>query len=179
MAARAVSDLVWRAMRGSDIDGVVKVAAACFPDHFEARACFEERLALFPQGCFVLASGETVRGYLIAYPWTLGAIPPLNSLLGGLPDTREAFYLHDLALHPDARGQGHARPIVERLATGLAALGGRWLALVSVNGSVDFWRGMGFEPVAGDEGTARKLESYGGGSTYMLRDIAGPSTGSG
>ncbi|WP_200844855.1 MULTISPECIES: GNAT family N-acetyltransferase [unclassified Novosphingobium] len=162
---------VWRAMLAEDIDGVVTVAAACFPDHFEARACFEERLALFPQGCFVLALDEVVKGYLIAYPWPPGAIPPLNSALGALPQERETFYLHDLALHPDVRGQGHARPIVERLAGALSKMDGRSLALVSVNDSVAFWRGMGFEPISGDEAITRKLESYGGGSTYMVRAL--------
>ena len=77
-----MSELHWRPMRPGDVDGVVRVAAVAFPDHFEARACFAERLALFPNGCFVLASPVEVKGYLIAYPWPFGAIPPLNSLLG-------------------------------------------------------------------------------------------------
>ncbi|KMS60156.1 GCN5 family acetyltransferase [Novosphingobium barchaimii LL02] len=166
-----MSPYTWRPMGAADIDAVVAVAAACFPDHFEARACFEERLALFPQGCFALSSEGVVKGYLIAYPWPLGAIPPLNSSLGALPEERETFYLHDLALHPDVRGQGHARPIVERLSGALSAMEGRSLALVSVNDSVAFWRGMGFEPVVGDAAITRKLESYGGGSTYMVRAI--------
>ncbi|WP_240197973.1 GNAT family N-acetyltransferase [Novosphingobium sp. P6W] len=166
-----MSVFTWRPMRAADIDGVVMVAAACFPDHFEARACFEERLKLFPKGCFALASDQAVSGYLIAYPWPLGAIPPLNSLLGALPEERDTFYLHDLALHPQVRGQGHARPVVDQLSGVLAEMGGAKLALVSVNDSVAFWRGMGFEPVTGDAAITRKLESYGGGSTYMVRAI--------
>lgn len=158
-------------MQAGDIDGAVAVARVAFPDHFEARECFVERLALFAQGCFVLASADGVKGYLIAYPWPFGKVPPLNSLLGGLPKEREEFYLHDLAFDPGVRGQGHARPIVERLAGDLRALGGRRIALVSVNDSLAFWRGMGFEPVAGDEAMRRKLESYGGDSTYMAREL--------
>ncbi|HUD29230.1 MAG TPA: GNAT family N-acetyltransferase [Novosphingobium sp.] len=166
-----MSGFQWRPMGPRDIDGVVAVARVAFPNHFEARECFVERLALFPQGCFVLASAEAVKGYLIAYPWPLGSVPPLNSLLGGLPETREAFYLHDLAFDPEVRGQGHARPIVERLAADLRALGAERIALVSVNDSLSFWRGMGFEPVTGDEAMRRKLASYGGDSTYMVREI--------
>lgn len=164
-----MSDLAWRPMRADDLDGVVAVARAAFPDHFEERACFAERLALFPQGCFVLASAGEVRGYLIAYPWPLDAMPPLNSLLGALPDAGETIYLHDLALHPGIRGQGHARPIVERLVADARALGIRRIALVSVNDTVPFWRSMGFAPVAGDAAITRKLESYGPDSTYMIR----------
>ncbi|MCC6827294.1 MAG: GNAT family N-acetyltransferase [Novosphingobium sp.] len=169
-----MSELHWRPMRPGDVDGVVRVAAVAFPDHFEARACFAERLALFPNGCFVLASPVEVKGYLIAYPWPFGAIPPLNSLLGGLPEPRDSLYLHDLALHPDARGQGHARPAVERLVDAMRAIGVRRIALVSVNDTVPFWRGMGFTPVAGDPAIVRKLESYGGNSHYMIRDLVAP-----
>ncbi len=165
-----MSDFAWRPMRADDIDGVVAVARVAFPDHFEARACFAERLALFPQGCFVLASADGLKGYLIAYPWPLGAIPPLNSLLGALPEARDAVYLHDLALHPDMRGQGHARPIVERLAAEARAGGVHTIALVSVNDTVPFWRSMGFA-ATGDAAIARKLESYGADSTYMVRRI--------
>lgn len=158
-------------MREQDIDGVVAVAAACFPDHFEGRACFEERLALFPQGCFALASEAEVKGYCIAYPWPDGAVPPLNSALGVVPEAREAFYLHDLALHPDMRGQGQARPIVERVVADLGAMGARRIALVSVNDTAAFWQGMGFEPVAPDDALTRKLASYGPDARYMVREV--------
>ncbi|EIZ80169.1 acetyltransferase, GNAT family [Novosphingobium sp. Rr 2-17] len=163
--------LDWRPMRAHDIGGVIDVARASFPDHFEARACFEERLALFPQGCLVLAQAEAVKGYVIAYPWPKGAIPPLNSLLGQLPDARDSFYLHDLALHPDVRGQGHASPAVEQVARELRAAGGHEFALVSVNGTKGFWRSMGFDPVAASADIQRKLESYGEGAAYMIRKL--------
>ena len=161
----------WRPMRAEDVDGVVAVAAAAFPDHFERRECFAERFALFPQGCFALATGQEVTGYLIAYPWPLGAIPPLDSLLGLLPEARDTWYLHDLALHPAMRGQGHARPIVERLVQVAQSAGVQRIALVSVNDSVRFWRGLGFAPVAGDAALTRKLESYGDAARYMIREL--------
>lgn len=171
MAAIAVTAAAWRAMRAADIDGVVQAAASCFPDHFEDRACFEERLRLYPDGCFVLAAGDEVNGYCIAYPWHFSAIPPLNTLLGGLPDSREAFSLHDLALRPDARGAGHARPAVERVADAARTAGARRIALVSVNGSLPFWQGMGFTPVAAEEILTAKLASYGDGARYMVREL--------
>lgn len=161
----------WRPMCEADLDGVVTVARAGFPDHFEDRACFAERLALYPWGCFVLAARDHIRGYLIAYPWPVGAVPPLNSTLGDLPPERAAFYLHDLALHPEARGQGHARPIVERLADELRAGGADLIALVSVNGTQGFWEGMRFSAVAADAALIRKLASYGPDARYMTRAL--------
>jgi GNAT superfamily N-acetyltransferase len=163
----------WRQMQTADIAGVVTVAATAFRDHFEDRVCFEERLALYPQGCFVLAvSGEVepaVQGYLIAYPWPFEAIPPLNSLIGSVPPCEEGLYLHDLALAPAVHGQGHAAPIVERLADHARRCGAPRITLVSVNGSVPFWQRMGFSVVPTSPVIGRKLATYGPGAAYMAR----------
>jgi len=153
----------WRAMTADDLDGVVAVARVAFPDHPEDRPCFAERLALAPDLCFVLVEGGDVAGYLVAYPWPLGSIPPLNSLLGALPEVRDALYLHDLALRPDARGSGHARTILDTL---FARAGDDPIALVSVNDSAAFWRGQGFVE---QPALAAKLASYGPGARYMVR----------
>lgn len=166
-----MSEFIWRAMTLADISGVVSVAAAAFPEHFERRACFENRLALFPQGCFVLSSENRVEGYLIAYPWDFGAIPPLNSTLGRLPETIETIYLHDLALSAAIRGQGHARPIAERLVREGRELGASRIAIVSVNGSVPFWQGLSFVPVKHDLTLLDKLLTYGDSAAYMIREI--------
>lgn len=161
----------WRLMRSDDIEGVVAVAAACFPEHFEARACFVERHALYPRGCFVLLSGQGVSGYLIAYPQPFGSIPPLNSLLGTLPQSSDALYLHDLAVHPDARGGGLTRPIVSRLITSARGSDFRMIHLVSVNGSAPFWSRLGFSAVDTTAEMTRKLQSYGEGATYMAQQV--------
>lgn len=155
----------WRAMTAADLDGVVAVAAITFPDHPESRACIAERLTLAPDSCWVLASDEGVAGYMIAYPCPLGTIPPLNTLLGGLPGVQDAWYLHDLALLPEARGRGYA-------ASGLGLLFARIdapIALVSVNRSAGFWAGQGFVPQDAP-GFAAKLSSYGPDARYMVRD---------
>ncbi|MBC9033346.1 GNAT family N-acetyltransferase [Sphingomonas sp. JC676] len=152
-------------MTADDLDKVVAVARVAFPDHPEERACFAERLALSPDLCFVLADGDDVAGYLIAYPWPLGRIPPLNSLLGALPEARDALYLHDLALRPDARGGGHTQAILG-LLFGRAV--GTPIALVSVNDSAAFWRAQGFADKDAT-GLAEKLASYGPDARYMVR----------
>ena len=78
--------LNWRPMTEADLDGVVEVARLSFPNHPEERACFANRLALHPQGCFVLGDGAGgVFGYMVAYPWTRGSAPALNALIPALP----------------------------------------------------------------------------------------------
>ena len=158
----------WRAMAAGDLSGVAAVAAIAFPDHPEGQACFAERLALFPQLCFVLEDGGAVAGYLIAYPWPQGEIPPLDTMLGALPDDRSALYLHDLALLPGARGGGQAGAGIALLLEHARALGAASVSLVSVNASAAFWEAQGFAAV---EAPAGKLASYGAGARYMRRAI--------
>ena len=166
-----VTGLDWRPMRPTDIDAVVEVASLSFPDHFEDRPCFENRLALYPRGCFVLADTDgPARGYLIAYPWRAESAPPLNTVIEGLPAEPALIYLHDLALHPEARGGGVTGRIIERLAEQAAEDSWPAIALVAVNDAVGFWSRHGFveQPA---EAMAAKLASYGADARYMLRPL--------
>jgi GNAT superfamily N-acetyltransferase len=158
-------------MTAADIDGVVDVARLSFPDHFEGRGCFENRLALSPDMSFVLAGNDdVVRGYLFAYPWRGETAPALNTLIEELPKDADRIYLHDLALDPDVRGGGHTRAIVERLVDQARADGWTKIALVAVNGATVFWQRMGFHPVTSPELSA-KLASYGDDACYMMRPL--------
>lgn len=169
--------LNWRAMTAADLDAVAAIAAVSFPDHFEGRDCFKNRMALNPSGCFVLAGPDgPPRGYLVAYPWTADALPALNTLIPAIPDDASVVYLHDLALDPAVRGGGWSRPIVERLAAEAGAAGWRALTLVAVNDAAPFWERHGFA-VVDTAAMADKLASYGGDARFMVRRL-GISPGS-
>lgn len=166
-----VSPLEWRSMTAADIDGVVDVARLSFPDHFESRGCFENRLALRPDMSFVLAGDDdVVRGYLFAYPWRGETAPALNTLIEAIPTNADRIYLHDLALDPTVRGGGHTRAIVERLVDQARTDGWETMALVAVNDATAFWERMGFRPVTSPV-LAAKLVSYGDGAHYMVREL--------
>jgi GNAT superfamily N-acetyltransferase len=158
-------------MRPTDIDAVVEVARLSFPDHFEDRACFQNRLALYPRGCFILADGDApAQGYLIAYPWRAESAPPLNTVIEGLPAEPALIYLHDLALHPEARGGGVTGQIIQRLAEQAAEDSWPAIALVAVNDAVGFWSRHRFVEQPAEAMTA-KLASYGADARYMVRDL--------
>lgn len=152
-------------MRPGDVDRVVQIAAACYPDHPEDRAVFEERLRLYPDGCLVLDAGDAVDGYVLSYPWVADAAPPLNALIGVLPPRPAAYYLHDLAIMPNGRGGGHSRSALAKVA---ALAGKRPISLVSVNGTVPFWQRHGFA-VHSTADLDSKLGSYGADARFMLR----------
>lgn len=160
----------WRPMTDADLDAVAAIAVVAFPDHFEGRPLFANRLALAAQGCFVLARGEAVLGYAVAYPWRANAAPALNTLMDAIPADADVLYLHDLALHPQARGTGATREIVERLAEQARGRGWPAMALVAVNDAVGFWTRHGFAVRQTPE-MAAKLASYGADARYMVRTL--------
>ena len=158
----------WRPMTASDLDAVVAIAAIGFPDHFEGRDCFASRLSVFPDGCFILDKEAGVKGYLITYPWTADSAPVLNRRIDALPDDASVLYLHDLALHPDVRGEGWSRSAMEAVLAVAERGGWPTVALVAVNEAVGFWQGHGFE-VQQTPTMAAKLASYGTDARYMVR----------
>jgi ribosomal protein S18 acetylase RimI-like enzyme len=162
--------LTWRAMTPDDLDGVIAIAAVAFPDHFEDRACFANRLSVYPQGCRVLADETGLSGYIVAYPWRRGRIPPLNSLIDAIPDDAGLVYLHDLALLPATRGAGHARAAIEALAEEARAEGWPAIALVAVNDAEAFWARQGFVTDPAPDLRA-KLAGYGPDARYMVRPL--------
>lgn len=160
----------WRAMTADDLDRVAEIATIGFPDHFEGRPCFANRLGLHPAGCFVLQTPDGLEGYLVAYPWRSDAAPPLNTLIEALPAEAGVLYLHDLALTPAVRGQGWSRPAVQAVVDLAKAGGWTTIALVAVNDAVAFWRGHGFAVKPAPE-MAAKLVSYGADARYMTRPV--------
>ncbi|WP_420480066.1 GNAT family N-acetyltransferase [Brevundimonas sp. FT23028] len=158
-------------MTEADLDAVAAIAVIGFPDHFEGRDLFANRLALNPSGCFVLAAGVgEPRGYMVAYPWRSDSAPALNTLIEAIPADASVMYLHDLALHPDARGGGHTGAVVEQLAVAAKAAGWPAVALVAVNDASPFWTRHGFIVRETPEMAAR-LASYGSDARYMVRPL--------
>ncbi|MCG6207054.1 GNAT family N-acetyltransferase [Rhodopseudomonas sp. HC1] len=165
--------LQWRAMSAADLDAVNAVAAAVHVDYPEDAAVFAERLALHPQGCYVLsdiADGDAeIAGYLISHPWNLRQPPALNALLGALPSPASTYYIHDIALLPVARGSGAAAAILAPLMRHAATIADN-ISLVAVGGTVQFWSKQGLARIA-DPALDAKLRSYDAEACYMMRSL--------
>ena len=158
-------------MTPSDLDGVVRVASEAFPNHPEDRACFADRLMLYPSGCRVLANADgEVAGYLVAYPWRLDDAPALNARLDALPETPDVLYLHDLALAHAARGGGHAKRGVQLAVQTARDAGLEQIALIAVNDAAPFWARQGFE-TRHSAILTEKLAGYGEDAVYMIRAV--------
>lgn len=158
-----------RLMLEGDLDAVISLQTTCYGAEFhEPKASFASKLRSAPESCWVMPGPSGLLAYLVCLPIKGDQLPALHS-----PDWHSApdpdwLYLHDLAIHPDARGAGLAKLMLLR-ATELARTRGlASMGLIAVQGSVPFWRRHGFEPAVGQISEA-KLASFGEGATFMLR----------
>lgn len=157
-------------MAATDLDTVAAIAAAVHPAFPEDAAVFAERLRLYPAGCLMLDGDGGATAYCLSHPWHAGDPPALNTPLGALPAQPTTYYIHDIALMPQARGSGAATTMVARLIALAEAERLPTLSLIAVNGSGGFWRRHGFRAVTDAALTAR-LASYDATATYMERTI--------
>lgn len=161
----------WRRMTAEDLDAVEAIAAAVHPEFFEDRAIFAERQRLYPEGTHLLEIAGAPSGYLLSHPWQHGTLPALNSLLDAIPDDADGYYLHDLALLPNARGTGAASVIVDQIVDHAIRQGFAAASLVAVNSSVPFWQKQGFV-VTAVPGLTDTLLSYEDTARFMTRRLA-------
>lgn len=158
----------WRALTTLDLPAVETIAELVHPAFPEDTAIFAERQRLYPDGTRLLELGGAPSGYILSHPWRFGSLPALNALLGAVPDDADTYYLHDLALLPNARGTGAAAQIVGDMLRHARSEGFPSVSLVAVNGSLPFWYKHGFRTVDLPE-LAAKLGSYETAARYMVR----------
>jgi GNAT superfamily N-acetyltransferase len=166
----------WRPARATDLVDIQRIGDQIHPDLHERPEIFAERLMLFPEGCFTLVRNEQVVGYGLSHPWLLNHIPPLNQLLGSIPQSPECLLIHDVAVLPHARGRGAAAMLIEITSKLARARGLPCLALVSVYHTGPLWGHLGFEMII-DSALTDKLKTYGKTACYMIRRLAPQALG--
>jgi predicted GNAT superfamily acetyltransferase len=106
-------------MKETDLDEVLHLTKEVHGNHlFEPKEVFAERLALFPQGAFILERDGVAIGYGMVHPIYSGHPPKLCTMLGSMPkpgDENVVLYVYDIALGAAARGQGYLRQLIQQL----------------------------------------------------------------
>ena len=163
--------LIWRNLSLNDIHDLIRIADNIHPDLPESIDVFSERIKLFPEGCLALEESDEktskLCGYAISHPIIRCQPPALNNLLGEIPPRADQYYIHDLALLPEARGRGSAQEGVEKLLAISAEY--ETTGLVSVYGSTPFWNRFGFEAGETDGILEKKLSDYGEDAVFLER----------
>lgn len=143
--------IVLRPMQVQDFPAVLQVQQHCYPPSLiESRDALASRHRLSPDTCWVAERPGQLLGYVFAHPWTAGRPPSLNRPLERLPDAVDTLFIHDLALHPDARGHGQGP------------------RLVAVQGAARYWKRFGYQPCARDDYTRR---AHGEDAVGMRRSL--------
>ncbi|HZO44395.1 MAG TPA: GNAT family N-acetyltransferase [Xanthobacteraceae bacterium] len=147
--APAPREARWRPMRHDDLATVNDLARKLHPAYPEAPEVFDEKLRLFPQGCFTLQDADAgTAGYCFSHPWTRELPPALDRLLGRLPPRPDTYFVHDLAIDEALRGQRLAALLLPVLAAVAKCGGLEHMTLIAVNASEAFWRKAGFAVTA-------------------------------
>ncbi|MCA1199703.1 GNAT family N-acetyltransferase [Sphingomonas sp. R647] len=153
----------WRAMTVADLPAVTAISAAVHGRYGEPVEVYAERLALWPSGCFVWQQGDAIAGLLVAHPWHRVTSPELGALLGTIPQDADSFYLHDIALLPETRGQGAGKAATALVIDRARSAGYSDITLVAVNGAEAFWTTQGF--------AITEAGGYGPGTYRMHRTV--------
>ncbi len=159
-----------RPLTQADLAGLMQVQEACYgAQYMESAAVYEGRVASAAQCSWVAVQGGQVLAYAAAYRSRLGCVTPLHGGFVG-SDAPDTLYLHDMAVHPDCAGQGLASALWAALWQSAAAWSPAYAALVSVQGSQDYWQRKGFavhDALAPDN--AQALRGYGDDAVYMVQ----------
>ncbi len=157
----------WRGATAADVPGIAAVAEvvhASFPERAEV---FADRIAIAPAGCHVLVGDAGgVVGYILSHGWRRRNPPPLDTILTALPADADCWYIHDIALLPEARGGGAARVGVARAEAAARQAGLMLMALVAVGDAHAWWRRQGYRDVS-----VGPLGKYGAGAAYMEKPL--------
>ncbi|WP_244192214.1 GNAT family N-acetyltransferase [Komagataeibacter sucrofermentans] len=159
-------------MQPGHLPAVVALAARMHPGCPERAEVLDERRMLCPAGCRVLMEPDgQVRGYMLSHPWRMACPPALDTHLGRLPPRPDCWYLHDIAIDPALRGQGHAHAALRHLGTQARLHGVNALALMAAEGAHTLWAHLGFTPIP--DVPAAITASYGPDACPMRRALPG------
>ncbi len=163
-----------RHIHEADLDSLNRLQVLAYGhDFLEAPDVILDKIKQGKETSFVaektLHGYSSLVGYCLSHAYKPQQVPPLNSLLNSAQLTSSHhWYIHDLSLDPDARGQGIAQALLDAVYAEKAVQHCQTIALVAVQNSVPFWQKQGF--VVAEE--QPKMSSYGEDARYMVKLLA-------
>ena len=150
-----------------NIADVLRIQKTAYPDNYlEDADSFLAKIVASPSTSFGAWQGDAMVGYLIALARSTDDGLGFNILdVPSVPiNEARVMYIHDVAVHPDARGLGVADLLLENLQHVVSDTSISEWRLVSVQGSRGFWEKRGFEV-----GSDPLPNGYGPEAVLMLR----------
>jgi GNAT superfamily N-acetyltransferase len=162
-----MTQALWQPMTREDIAAVDAIATRIHVGLPEHPFIFAERQRLYPDGCFMLDIDGRPAGYAISHPWHYLRPPSLNTLIERIPTDASTYYIHDVALLPEARRSGAGTAIARRLIEQARAAGLSNASLIAVYDAAPFWHRQGFQFID-DPALTHKLAGYGVEARMMV-----------
>lgn len=167
-----------RHLQHHDCQSVLAIQSACYPDHLiESSEALLAKCKLSPESCWLAEHEGAALGYLFSHPWHDKSPPALDSPLTALPAEADTFFLHDLAIHPLARGQGIAQALLQQAMIWAKKQNLHKAMLVAVQNSQAFWQRHGFDQQPVSPELQVKLAGYGAGATCLHAHLLAQHTG--
>lgn len=164
-----------RPLAHPDLDAVLAIQSRCYDRaKQESAASFAAKVSEAPHTSFLALLGDAAVGYLVSVPVEDCSPLPLDDLAYRAPAKPLALYLHDLAVHPDARRHGVAALLIAAYLRALATLGLRQACLTAVNESSPFWQRHGFQEATLAGPASAHLAAYGPGTRFMTLALPPP-----
>lgn len=161
-----------RTMQPADLPATLAIQAASHPAHLqESATTLAAKLKLSPQTCWLAEIGGEIQAYLFAHPWTAARPPALDARLDALPVNAELLFLHDLAVHPQAQGQGLAHRLWLMAKAHAQAHAYKEIQLIALASACEFWRKQGFTEIKTNQAQQTKLTRYGHNTLLMRHAI--------
>lgn len=158
-----------RLMTLADLETLIAIQAQAHrPEFQESRESYACKLNRAGETAWLAVdeSGNAL-GFCLALAWQRGLPPPdLNADKLPLLEWSDCLYLHDLAVLPEASGQGVGSSLVETVWAKTLSLGLAGIVLVSLADSVGWWRRQGWCEQPGEA----VLTGYGSGALLMFRE---------
>ncbi|MDY0309641.1 MAG: GNAT family N-acetyltransferase [Castellaniella sp.] len=164
--------MIHRTLNSADLPDLDLIQAHCYgASMLESADVLASRLQAAPDWIWGIQDGDGLCAYLFTYPTHQGHLAPLNGDFHPSPDG-DTLYLHDLAIHPRARGLGLAQQLIQHAWAHAQANGLRHSALISVQDSEPFWAAHGYRTCTELNDRQRAcLAGYEQAARYMTRRI--------
>jgi GNAT superfamily N-acetyltransferase len=142
------------------------------PLYHEVCEVLASRVAVAPTCCLGAFREGELAAYILSHPWPAGEPPAIGVSLAA-PSQGDNWFVHDLAISPQARGLGLGRALVAAAARAARDLGLTRGDLIAVQDAAPFWEKLGYvAPEALSEGLAAKVAAYGPDARYLTAMLA-------
>jgi ribosomal protein S18 acetylase RimI-like enzyme len=153
----------------ADMAAAADLQAVAYTElYHEPEPILASRVSVAAPFCWGAFEGEDLLAYILSHPWPAGSPPEIGIVLPPPPPT-DNWFIHDLAIGPQARGLGLGRALVAAAASAAREAGLTRGDLVAVQGAWRFWEKFGYRsPEVVPEALKAKVAGYGADARYMV-----------